>query len=377
MNFINLFSGINLKEILQKLPDAVMLLDDSGRIIWTNREAEYMFGIDNSEEIDYYFNDFVSKGVELVNQSALKHVPVIAGAVTKDEHEFFIEMNASMIEEQFIVTVRDVTAMTKVLANAEKTGRLNKDKNIMLSKLTHDFKSPLQSIIGFSNALSDGLGGTISEKQEKYVKIINKNASELLYFMDKFFEFSKAESSLVQFDIKTFDVVNCAQEVIKANENLTNTKRLTVNLDFEELKNRPVTTDESVLKTVLQNVMETSVKSTEVGSINITLSNPDMELVVKSGLKVFNNATSTSYLMISIKDTGMGLKEIELDGLFEPYTQLCKINKKDFIRSISLSTVKILLEKLKGTIWAESEIMKGTTFNIILPVEKGLILEDE
>lgn len=377
MNFINLFSGINLKEILQKLPDAVMLLDDSGRIIWTNREAEYMFGIDNSEEIDYYFDDFVSKGVELVNQSALKHVPVIAGAVTKDEHEFFIEMNASMLEDQFIVTVRDVTAMTKVLANAEKTGRLNKDKNIMLSKLTHDFKSPLQSIIGFSNALSDGLGGTISEKQEKYVKIINKNASELLYFMDKFFEFSKAESSLVKFDIKTFDVVNCVQEVIKANENLTNTKRLTVNLDLEELKNRPVTTDESVLKTVLQNIMETSVKSTEVGSINITLSNPEMELVVKSGLKVFNNATSTSYLMISIKDTGMGLKEIELDGLFEPYTQLYKINKKDFIRSVSLSTVKILLEKLKGTIWAESEIMKGTTFNIILPVEKGLILEDE
>ena len=377
MNFINLFSGINLKEILQKLPDAVLLLDDSGRIIWTNREAEYMFGIDNSEEIDYYFDDFVSKGVELVNQSALKHVPVIAGAVTKDEHEFFIEMNASMLEDQFIVTVRDVTAMTKVLANAEKTGRLNKDKNIMLSKLTHDFKSPLQSIIGFSNALSDGLGGNISEKQEKYVKIINKNASELLYFMDKFFEFSKAESSLVKFDIKTFDVVNCVQEVIKANEKHTNTKKLTVNLDFEELANRPVTTDESVLKTVLQNIIETSVKSTEVGSINITLSNPDMELVVKSGLKVFNNASSTSYLMISIKDTGMGLKEVELDGLFEPYTQLYKINKKDFIRSVSLSTVKILLEKLKGTVWAESEIMKGTTFNIILPVEKGIILEDE
>ena len=254
---------------------------------------------------------------------------------------------------------------------------MNKDKNIMLSKLTHDFKSPLQSIIGFSNALSDGLGGNISEKQEKYVKIINKNASELLYFMDKFFEFSKAESSLVKFDIKTFDVVNCVQEVIKANENLTNTKRLTVNFNFEELKNRPVTTDESVLKTVLQNIMETSVKSTEVGSINITLSNPEMELVVKSGLKIFNNATSASYLMISIKDTGMGLKEVELDGLFEPYTQLYKINKKDFIRSVSLSTVKILLEKLKGTVWAESEIMKGTTFNIILPVEKGIILEDE
>ena len=92
--------------------------------------------------------------------------------------------------------------MTKVLANAEKTGKLNKDKNIMLTRLSHDFKSPLQSIIGFSNALLDGLGGQISEKQDKYVRIIKKNASELLYFIDKFFEFSKAESSLVKFEIK-------------------------------------------------------------------------------------------------------------------------------------------------------------------------------
>lgn len=377
MNFINLFSGINLKEILQKLPDAVVVINSDGRIVWTNREAEFLFNIDTADEVDYYYNDFVSKGVELAVQSALKHVPVIAGAMTNDENEFFIEMNASQYEDQFIITIRDVTAMTKVLANAEKTGRLNKDKNIMLTKLTHDFKSPIQSIIGFSNALLDGLGGDISEKQGKYVKIINKNASELLYFMDKFFEFSKAESSLVQFDIQTFDVVNAVQELIKANENLTGAKKLTVTLDFENLANRPVTTDESVLKTVLQNIIETSVKLTEIGSINISLSNPDMDLVIKSGIKVINKATSESYLMITVKDTGMGLQEIEFDGLFEPYSQLDKSNKKNFVRAVSLGTAKNLLNRLNGTIWAESEIMKGTTFNIIIPVEKGIILEDE
>lgn len=377
MNFINLFSGINLKEILQKLPDAVVVINSDGRIVWTNREAEFLFNIDTADEVDYYYDDFVSKGVELATQSALKHVPVIAGAMTNDENEFFIEMNASQYEDQFIITIRDVTAMTKVLANAEKTGRLNKDKNIMLTKLTHDFKSPLQSIIGFSNALLDGLGGDISEKQGKYVKIINKNASELLYFMDKFFEFSKAESSLVQFDIQTFDVVNAVQELIKANENLTGVKKLTVTLDFENLANRPVTTDESVLKTVLQNVIETSVKLTEIGSINISLSNPDMDLVIKSGIKVINKAVSDSYLLITVKDTGMGLQEIEFDGLFEPYSQLDKSNKKNFVRAVSLGTAKNLLNRLNGTIWAESEIMKGTTFNIIIPVEKGIILEDE
>ena len=377
MNFTNLFSGINLKEILRNLPDAVILLDNSGRILWTNREAEYLFNIDTSEEVDLYFDDFVNKGLELVNRSSDKHVPVIAGAATGENTEFFIELNASLMEDQFIVTIRDVTAMTKVLANAEKTGKLNKDKNLMLTKLANDFKSPLQSIIGFSNALTDGLGGEIGEKQSKYVKIINKNAAELLYFMDKFFEFSKAESNLVKFDMKTFDVVNKIQEVIRANENAINAKKLTVNLEFEELASKTVTTDESVLKTVLQNILEVSLKLTEIGSITITLTNPDMENVIKRGVKVINQADSRAYLQISVKDTGMGLKEVELDGLFEPYSQLDKINKKNFLRSVMLGTVRTLLGRLNGTVWVETEIMKGTTFNIILPVEKGINLEDE
>ena len=377
MNFTNLFSGINLKEILRNLPDAVILLDNSGRILWTNREAEYLFNIDTSEEVDLYFDDFVNKGLELVNRSSDKHVPVIAGAATGENSEFFIELNASLMEDQFIVTIRDVTAMTKVLANAEKTGRLNKDKNLMLNKLTNDFKSPLQSIIGFSNALTDGLGGEMEEKQSKYVKIINKNATDLLYFMDKFFEFSKAESNLIKLDIKTFDVVNKIQEIIRANENSINSKKLTMNLEFEELASKTVTTDENVLKTVLQNVLEVSLKLTEIGSITITLTNPEMENVIKRGVKVINQADSRAYLQISVKDTGMGLKEVELDGLFEPYSQLDKINKKNFLRSVMLGTVRTLLGRLNGTVWVETEIMKGTTFNIILPVEKGIILEDE
>ena len=377
MNFINLFSGLNLKEIIQRLPDAVLLINEEGRVLWSNREAEFLFDIDTTDEIDYYFDDLVNKGTELASQSALKRTPVIAGALREENKEFFIEMNASQYEDQYIITIRDVTAMTKVLANAEKTGKLNKDKNIMLTRLSHDFKSPLQSIIGFSNALLDGLGGQISEKQDKYVRIIKKNASELLYFIDKFFEFSKAESSLVKFEIKTFDIVNAVQEIIKSNESALENKKVELTLDYSDLASKPVTTDESVVKTALQNILEVSNKLTEIGTIEIKLSNPELELVAKRGVKIINNAENTSYILISIKDNGMGIKDNELMELFEPYSQLEKQNKKNFLRSISLYTAKTLIDRLNGTIWVESEIMKGTTFNIILPIEKGIILEDE
>lgn len=377
MNFINLFSSINLKEILQKLPDAVIVIDIDGRIVWSNTEAEILFNIDPEDEIDYYFDDLVSNGVEIADQAASKRTPMIAGVSRENGKEFFIELNASPFEDKLIITIRDVTAMTKILANAEKTGQLNKEKNIMLTRLSNEFKSPLQSIIGFSNALSDGLGGEVNDKQSRYVKIINKNANELLYFMDKFFEFSKVESSLQKFEIRTFDIVNTLQEVIKANENLVANKKIELTLNYEELASRPATTDKNALVAAIQNILEVSNKLTEIGSITITLSNPDPEIVVQKGLVVNNKANSNSYVLISIKDTGIGIKESEMSELFEPYSQLEKINKKNFIRSLSLGTAKTLINKLKGTIWVESEVMKGSTYNIILPIEKGIILEDE
>ncbi len=167
MNLINLFSNINPKEVLKYLPDAVLVVNEqTGEIVWINEKASNIFEIVRDEMENLKFDDLVNKGMELAEQSSIKDVPVIGGAVV-NEKEFFVEMNAALLDEQYFITIRDVTAMTTVLVNAERTGRLNKDKNIMLSKLANEFKSPLQSIIGFSQALKDGLGGTINEKNKK------------------------------------------------------------------------------------------------------------------------------------------------------------------------------------------------------------------
>ncbi len=377
MNLINLFSNINPKEVLKYLPDAVLVVkEQTGEIVWINEKASNIFEIIRDEMGNLKFDDLVNKGMELAEQSSIKDVPVIGGAVV-NEKEFFVEMNAALLDDQYFITIRDVTAMTTVLVNAERTGRLNKDKNIMLSKLANEFKSPLQSIIGFSQALKDGLGGTINEKQEKYVKIINKNAADSLYFMEKFFEFSQVESSLFDFDFQVFDILNTVQTIIKNNETAIKAKNLTVNVSSDNLLNKAVYTDMDALKIIMQNILETSIKLTEIGSINIELSNPDPELIKKAGIKPIKNANEASYLLISIIDNGIGLQENETEGIFEPYTQLDKVNKKNIVRSFCLGTAKELVKHLNGTIWLQTEVMRGTVFNIILPVEKGAIQENE
>ena len=377
MKLMNLFCNIKPKDILQYLPDAVFVVkEQSGEIVWINEKAAHLFELTREDLEDLNFNDIVENGVELADKSSRKDVPIIGGALT-GTGEFFIELNATLLDDEYLITIRDVTAMTNVLVNAEKTGRLNKDKNLMLSKLSHEFKSPVQSILGFSTALTDGLGGEINSKQQKYVNIINKNATELLYFMDKFFFFLYVESSLNKFSFLTFDIVNLIQNVIKHNENILKNKNISINIDDEQLKNKTVYSDENAVKTILQNIIELSIKLTEIGSVTIELSTPELDYVQKTGVKLIKNATAESYIKISVIDNGIGLQENEIEGIFEPYTQIDKLNKKNIVRSFCLGTAKELVKHLNGSIWLATEVMKGTVFNVILPVEKGAVKQDE
>ena len=368
MNLSNLFMNINPKEVLTNLPDAVFVIEYDGKITWVNHKTSVIFNAKKNDLTNYYFDDLVCDGLQMAEKSASKRISIVSGAFTVDNKEFFIEMNAKKFGEQFFITIRDITAMTNILAAAERTGRLNKDKNIMIAKLSNEFKSPVQSIIGFSQALLDGLGGEITEKQNKYVKIINKNSNELLYFLEKFIEYSQAESSLYNFDYQIFDVTNTVQNIIKNNENIASTKGLFIYSDFKNLVKKAIYSDENALKIILQNVIETSIKLTESGSITVKASTPLKSEVEATGIQPI---PGQNYIKISVTDTGMGLAESELEGIFEPYTQLDKISRKALVRSITLGTAAMIVKRLKGAIWVESEVMKGTIFNIILPIEKG------
>ncbi len=365
MNFANLFMNINPKEVLNNLPDAVLVVEEDGKISWVNDKAAFIFELDKKELTNYSFDNVVVNGMLSASKSSAKKNAIVTGAFTADGSEIFVEMNAKKFGEQYFITIRDITAMTHVLADAEKSGKLNKNKNSMLLKLANEFKSPVQSIIGFSQALVDGLGGELNDKQDKYVKIINKNSNELLYFLDKFFEFSKAESSLYKYNFQTFDIVNTIQNIIKKCEKVIEEKNLEVKLNTENLNKKTICSDEDALKIAIENIIDTSLKQTDSGAIEITVST-----IKPNEYSNIKNLSIDSHIKISISDTSTGFAESELNGLFEPYSQLEKVSKKTLCRSIVLGTAEIIIKHLKGLLWVESQVMKGNTFNIILPVEK-------
>ena len=188
---------------------------------------------------------------------------------------------------------------------------------------------------------------------------------------------SKSESNLFEHKFSYFDAVNILDEAIKYNSKEAEEKDLKINVEISSDIKRTIYSDEQLLKIILQNIIEIAVKSTDVGEISVDVKHPELELVNDKGFVPFEDANEKSFLMITVKDMGLGISEADLDNLFEPYAQLDNQNKKNIIRSISFAVIKNLIKMLKGNMWVDTEAMQGTTYNVIIPTEKAMQTRNE
>lgn len=381
--FKNLFNNKDEEEedLLTKLPDNVALLNNQGSFLWCNDVAQKTLSKLKENFSEGYIDNVFDNAMDLIVKLAESGLTKVIKAKTPDEKDMFFEFTARKTEEGYLVCFRDNTqsykTLTSIFVEHESLRKTNKDKNNFLVKLSGDFRNPLQSIVGFSQALLGGIGGELNEKQAKYVNIINKNSTEVLYLIDKILELSKAESNLFEKKLGYFDAINILNNVIKNNEKDAQAKNIEINVEVAKDVKRTIYSDEAMLKIVLENIIESAIKFTDVGSINIEVSHPDLELVSEKGFLPVENAKEKSYIMFKIDDQSLGISDIELENLFEPYAQLDNPNKNNVFRSIAFATIKNIIRIMKGNVWVEPEAMHGTTYCVIIPAEKVMQSENE
>lgn len=347
----------NSIDVEKALPDALILCGKDGKIQWVNDVAAEIFETSKMHLLTSNISDFIENPMNLISSSVIMHKPVITKFVNK---EIYFDMTVKEIAEGYVLDFRDAV-QNSAIAQDDKTEEINREKNNFLLKLANDLKSPIQSIVGFSQAMADGLGGEMSEQQEKYIRIINKNSSELMYFVGKLLELSQTESALKEPDKKTLDVLALVNSVVRFNEQLYKGKEVKISIKPEEDFKKTISTDEEILKNILQDVLEIILKSVDMGEVAITLSNPNDEFISSK------NLAPAQYTMISLSTSALLLSENDLECMFDPYTILDSTNRKNVLRAMVLASVKNLVQSLNGIVWVESQILKNTSFNIIIP----------
>lgn len=356
----NLWYAITAFKTIESMPDSVLYVNSDGLVIMANEKAFDCFKLLKKDINDIEIDEFVKDGMSMIQYSIKIQQPVPALARIPGR-DFYIELNAVEQDFGYCVTIRDLTMLTKEIVTEDKIARFNGEKNAMLVKLERDIKAPLTSISGFSQGLLDGLGGNLTEKQEKYIKIIHSNSKNLYNFMDNLLEFTHAESSLYESKYKKFDVVEALKDVFKIFEKDFEEKNITLGFDYYFIDKRIIYTDISAFEKIIKNIINVAFLMTDTGSVEVKLLNPDEELLEEIEMQ------DKTCLQIQIKDTGIGVPEDEMKYLCEPYGQL-KNGKKNFLRALMLGTASILTKRIDGYINISSDIVQGTEYNIIIPI---------
>ena len=359
MDFKKILFKTNSIEVEHSLPDALIFINKDGKIQWVNDIAADMFETSKMHLMTSNIADFIENAINLISNAVIINKPTITKSIDKD---LYYDMTVREIEDGFVLDFRNANNndLYGDSANDDVTV-INREKNNFLLKLSNDLKSPIQSIVGFSQAMADGLGGEMSKKKKKYIKIINKNSSDLMYFIGKLLEMSQTESVKLQPERKIIDVPALVNSVVKFNEQLYKGKDVKISVRQDDNYKKTISTDGEILKNILQDLLEVIFKSVDMGEVIINLSTPTEEYIADKGL------SAGSYSMFSISSSSLLLTENDLECMFDPYKIVDSTNRKNVLRAIVLSSVKNMLQALGGIIWVESQILKSTSFNVIIP----------
>lgn len=265
------------------------------------------------------------------------------------------EVDENSVPHRAIGTFIDITAgktaeeqMLRARIAAEEANRY---KNELLANISHELKTPLSSVIGYSDVLLEGLSGALTPAQREHVMTIHKNGNRLLELINKMLDLSRIESGEMNLVFETFDPVYIINVVLSRISPLASKKNIHVRTRFDR-ETGIITADADKITAIVHNLVENALKFTpKGGSVSIV------------------TAKEENFLKISVSDSGIGIKEDDLERIFEPFVQLDgSASRRQGGAGLGLMLVQEYVKMHQGEIHVSSEYGKGSTFTVKLPV---------
>ena len=232
-------------------------------------------------------------------------------------------------------------------AMKEKAVQAIQRKNMFLSNMSHEVRTPLNAIVGFSAVLTDEDESFDDESRREFSEIIKVNSFQLLKLINDILDFSDFENDNITFNIRTHDAVKLCNEVV---ETVMALRKLEVEMRFDtDLSVLMLDTDDARLRQVLINLLVNATKFTEQGSIVLELK------MVDAGTALF-----------SVTDTGCGIPPEKQHLIFERFEKL-----NYFVQGsgLGLSICQLIVKYMNGKLWVDSGYTRGARFCFTHPLK--------
>ncbi|WP_455609313.1 tetratricopeptide repeat-containing sensor histidine kinase [Bacteroides rodentium] len=232
-------------------------------------------------------------------------------------------------------------------AMKEKAVQAIQRKNMFLSNMSHEVRTPLNAIVGFSAVLTDEDESFDDESRREFSEIIKVNSFQLLKLINDILDFSDFENDNITFNIRTHDAVKLCNEVV---ETVIASRKLEVEMRFDtDLSVLMLDTDDARLRQVLINLLVNAAKFTEQGSIVLELKMAD-----------------TGTALFSVTDTGCGIPPEKQHLIFERFEKL-----NDFVQGsgLGLSICQLIVKYMNCKLWVDSGYTRGARFCFTHPLK--------
>ncbi len=234
---------------------------------------------------------------------------------------------------------------------------LLKSREQLISTVSHDLKTPLNTILGYSELVENTL---LSEKQKHYIKQISSSSNFVGKLVDDLLDFTKLEAGKLTIEKIPFSLENIINQTVKASKDLHSQKKVKLNISIDKnIQEVLYIGDPLRIRQIVNNLTGNAFKFTEEGSIEIKVSE----------LKTEGNVSS---VRISVIDTGIGISEEKQQLIFKEFTQAEEDTTHKFGGyGLGLAISKKLANLLNGTLRVESVLGEGSTFILNIPLEKS------
>lgn len=251
---------------------------------------------------------------------------------------------ALFIADRMIENFRNKERLKQEKENAEAKVHF---KTSFLSTMSHEIRTPMNGILGMTQILKQT---ELSEEQKEYLNLIQFSGDNLLLLVNDILDLTKLESGQFELHLEPVPLHKFLGDCINLFKSQINSNQLKIELEFLNTPPTFLITDQRRFAQILTNLVSNAVKFTEKGSINISVESiplPNKEI----------------RLVISVKDTGIGIPEDRMGILFQPFSQVhSHLTEKTVGTGLGLAITKKLIEEMGGSISVHSVYGRGSNF---------------